>query len=78
MPTAFYKTKKSKTFCLTGNKIAKLLKKAIWKSRLDTAPDDLKKLCLFVVHDLLLSWLTYLLYYIDVSLGIKKIARCSA
>jgi hypothetical protein len=43
MPVAVYKTKKGKVIYLTGNKIAKLLRKAIKKVRPDTTPDELKR-----------------------------------
>jgi hypothetical protein len=42
MPIALYKTKKGKVIYLTGNKIAKLLQKAVQKVRPDTTPDKLK------------------------------------
>jgi hypothetical protein len=42
MPIALYKTKKGKVIYLTGNKIAKLLRKAIKKVRPNTTPDNLK------------------------------------
>jgi hypothetical protein len=42
MPVAVYKTKKGKVFYLTGNKIAKLLRKAVKEVRPDTTPDKLK------------------------------------
>jgi hypothetical protein len=42
MPVAVYKTKKGKVIYLTGNKIAKLFRKAIKKVRPDTTPDKLK------------------------------------
>jgi hypothetical protein len=43
MPVAVYKTKKGKVIYLTGNKIAKLLWKAVKKVRPDTTPDKLKR-----------------------------------
>jgi hypothetical protein len=43
MPIALYKTKKGKVIYLTGNKIAKLLQKAIKKVRPSTTPDKLKR-----------------------------------
>jgi hypothetical protein len=43
MPIALHKTKKGKVICLTGNKIAELLRKAIQKVRPDTTPDKLKQ-----------------------------------
>jgi hypothetical protein len=43
IPVAVYKTKKGKITYLTGNKIAKLLQKAIKKVRPDTTPDKLKQ-----------------------------------
>jgi hypothetical protein len=43
MPVAVYKTKKGKVIYLTGNKIAKLLRKAIKKVRPDTTLDKLKR-----------------------------------
>jgi hypothetical protein len=43
MPIALYKTKKDKVIYLTGNKIAKLLRKAIQKVRPDTTLDKLKR-----------------------------------
>jgi hypothetical protein len=43
MPVAVYKTKKGKVIYLTGNKIAKLLWKAIKEVRSDTTPDKLKR-----------------------------------
>jgi hypothetical protein len=42
MPVTVYKTKKGKVIYLTGNKIAKLLRKAIKKVQLDTTLDELK------------------------------------
>jgi hypothetical protein len=42
LPVAVYKTKKGKIIYLTGNKIAKLLRKAIKKVRPDTTLDKLK------------------------------------
>ncbi len=43
MPVAVYRTKKGKVIYLTGNKIAKLLRKAIKEVRPDTTPDKLKR-----------------------------------
>jgi hypothetical protein len=43
MPVAVYKTKKGKIIYLTGNKIAKLLRKAVKKVWPDTTPDKLKR-----------------------------------
>jgi hypothetical protein len=43
VPIAIYKTKKGNIFYLTGNKIDKILRKAVWMVRLDTNPDDLKR-----------------------------------
>jgi hypothetical protein len=43
MPIAIYKTKKGKVIYLTGNKIAKLLRKAVKKVRPNTTPDELKR-----------------------------------
>ena len=43
MPVAVYKTKKGKVVYLTGNKIAKLLRKAVKEVRPDTTPDELKQ-----------------------------------
>jgi hypothetical protein len=43
MPIAVYKIKKGKVIYLTGNKIAKLLRKAIKKVCPDTTPDKLKR-----------------------------------
>jgi hypothetical protein len=43
MPVAVYKTKKGKVIYLIGNKIAKLLKKAIKEIRPDTTLDKLKR-----------------------------------
>jgi hypothetical protein len=43
MPLTVYKTKKGKVIYLTGNKIAKLLQKAIKKVCPDTIPDKLKR-----------------------------------
>jgi hypothetical protein len=43
MPLMVHKTKKGKVIYLTGNKIAKLLWKAIKKVRPDTTPDKLKR-----------------------------------
>jgi hypothetical protein len=45
MLVAVYKTKKGKVIYLTGNKIAKLLQKAIKKVPPDTTPDKLKQYC---------------------------------
>jgi hypothetical protein len=42
MPIMVYKTKKSKVIYLTGNKIAKLLRKAVKEVWPDTTPDKLK------------------------------------
>jgi hypothetical protein len=42
-PVPVYKTKKGKVIYLTGNKIAKLLWKAVIKVRPDTTPDKLKR-----------------------------------
>jgi hypothetical protein len=43
MPIVVYKTKKGKVIYLIGKKIAKLLRKAIKKVRLDTTSDKLKQ-----------------------------------
>jgi hypothetical protein len=43
MPVMVYKTKKGKVIYLTGNKIAKLLWKAIKEVRPNTTPDELKR-----------------------------------
>jgi hypothetical protein len=43
MPVAVYKTKKGKVVYLTGNKIAKLLQKAVKEVRPDTTLDKLKR-----------------------------------
>jgi hypothetical protein len=43
MPIAVYKTKKGKEIYLTGNKIAKLLQKAIKEVQPDTTLDKLKR-----------------------------------
>jgi hypothetical protein len=43
MPVAVYKTKKGKVIYLAGNKIAKLLWKAVKKVHPDTTPDELKR-----------------------------------
>jgi hypothetical protein len=43
MPIALYKTKKGKAIYLTGNKIAKLLRKAVPKVRPDTTPYKFKR-----------------------------------
>jgi hypothetical protein len=43
MPVAVYKTKKGNVIYLTGNKIAKLLRKAVKKVHPDTTPDKLKR-----------------------------------
>jgi hypothetical protein len=43
MPVAVYETKKSKVIYLTGNKIAKLLRKAIKEVRPNTTLDVLKR-----------------------------------
>ncbi len=43
LPVAVYKTKKGKIIYLTGNKIAKLLRKAIKKICPNTTPDKLKR-----------------------------------
>jgi hypothetical protein len=43
MPVGIYKTKKDKMFYLTGNKIAKLLRKAVKVVHPDTTTDDLKR-----------------------------------
>jgi hypothetical protein len=43
MPVAIYKTKKDMIFYLTGNKIDKLLRKAVKAVRSDTTMDGLKK-----------------------------------
>jgi hypothetical protein len=43
MPVMVYKTKKGKVIYLTGNKIAKLLRKAVKKVRPDTTLDKLKR-----------------------------------
>ncbi len=42
MPVAVYKTKKGKVIYLTGNKIAKLLRKAVKEVQPDTTSDVLK------------------------------------
>jgi hypothetical protein len=42
MPVTVYKMKKGKVIYLTGNKIAKLLRKAVKEVRPDTTPDELK------------------------------------
>jgi hypothetical protein len=42
MPIALYKTKKGKIIYLTGNKIAKLLRKTVKKVGPNTTPDQLK------------------------------------
>jgi hypothetical protein len=43
MPVVVYKTKKGKVIYLTGNKITKLLRKAVKKVCPDTTPDKLKR-----------------------------------
>jgi hypothetical protein len=43
MPAAVYRTQKGKVIYLIGNKIAKLLRKAVKKVRPDTTPDKLKQ-----------------------------------
>jgi hypothetical protein len=43
MPVAVYKTKKGKVIYLTGNKIAKLLRKAVKEVQPDTTLDELKR-----------------------------------
>jgi hypothetical protein len=43
MPIMVYKTKKGKVIYLTGNKIAKLLRKGFKEVRPDTTPDELKQ-----------------------------------
>jgi hypothetical protein len=43
MPVAVYKTKKGKVIYLTGNKISKLLRKAVKEVRPDTTPYKLKQ-----------------------------------
>jgi hypothetical protein len=43
MPLGVYRTKKGKSNHLTGNKIAKLLRKAVKSIRPDTSPEDLKQ-----------------------------------
>jgi hypothetical protein len=43
MPVTVYKTKKGKVIYLTGNKIAKLLRKAVKEVWPDTTPDKLKR-----------------------------------
>ncbi len=43
MPVAVYKTKKGKVIYLTGNKIAKLLRKAVKEVQPNTTPDKLKR-----------------------------------
>jgi hypothetical protein len=43
MPVVVYKTKKGKVIYLTGNKIAKLLRKAIKEVHPDTTLDKLKR-----------------------------------
>ncbi len=43
MPIAVYKTKKGKVIYLTGNKIAKLLQKAVKEVQPDTNSDKLKR-----------------------------------
>ncbi len=50
MPVTIYKTKKSKTFYRTSNKIAKLLSKAVQMVRLDTTPDNLKRYSAHLLH----------------------------
>ncbi len=58
MPVAVYKTKKGKVIYLTGNKIAKLLWKAVKEVRPDTTPDKLKW---YSAHSLRV-WACVLLY----------------
>ncbi len=43
MPLGVYRTKKGKSIYLTGNKIAKLLRKAVKSIRPDTSSEDLKQ-----------------------------------
>ncbi len=43
MPVVVYKRKKGKVIYLTGNKIAKLLRKAVKEVRPDTTSDELKR-----------------------------------
>ncbi len=43
MPAVVYKTKKGKVIYLTGNKIAKLLQRAVKEVRPDTTSDKLKR-----------------------------------
>jgi hypothetical protein len=49
MPVLVCKIKKGKVIYLTGNKIAKLLQKAVKEVRPDTTPDELKR---YSVHSL--------------------------
>ncbi len=57
MHVAAYKTKKGKIIYLTGNKIAKLLRKAIKKVCPNTTPDKLKR---YSAHSLMV-WACVLL-----------------
>jgi hypothetical protein len=50
MPVAIYKIKKSKTFYLTVNKIAKLLRKAVWMVCPDTNLGNLKRYSAHLLH----------------------------
>jgi hypothetical protein len=51
MTVAINKTKKCKIFYLTGNKIVKLMRKAIRKVCLDTTPEKLKNDSANLLHD---------------------------
>jgi hypothetical protein len=51
MPIGIYKTKKSKMFYLTGNKIAKLLRKVVQMVCPDTTTDNLNSLPAMGAHE---------------------------
>jgi hypothetical protein len=50
MPIAIYNTKKGKMFYLTGNKIAGLLRKAVWMVHPNTNLDNLKRYSAHLLH----------------------------
>jgi hypothetical protein len=50
MPIAIYKTKKDKMFYLTGNKIARLLRKAFRMVHPNTNLDNLKRYSAHLLH----------------------------
>jgi hypothetical protein len=72
MPVGIYKTKNGKMFYFTGNKIAELLRKAVWKVHPETTPDNLRKYSACLLH----VWVCILLDEAGKSLEFIKKRLC--